>query len=62
MEEAKTAIYGGCENLAKMIIIQSQKFKWISLEQFGLKLINAAEGFDIEQTKLLLNQYESNIQ
>lgn len=50
------------EELAIQLISLSKKFKWINLEQFGLKLKNAAEGFDIEQTKLLLNQYEADKQ
>ena len=50
------------EELATQMLFQSKKFKWISLEQFGLKLKNAAEGFDIEQTKLLLNQFEAGKQ
>ena len=50
------------EGLAFQLIAFGRKFKWINLEQFGLKLKNAAESFDIENTKLLLSQYNADKQ
>jgi len=47
------------EELASRLIAYGKKFKWLSLERFGLKLKSAAEGFDIEQSKKLLNQYQA---
>jgi hypothetical protein len=48
------------EDLAEKLVSCGKQFNWNRLEQFGLRLKNAAEGFDIEQTKLLLSQYKTN--
>lgn len=46
------------EHLAIKAIKLSEKFRWFGLEQYARKLKNAAEGFDIEQTKSLLNNFQ----